>query len=131
MIDGTFIADEYDVLIDGKIFKGKCADVKLETKFDGLDEMTAFGIKVACQMGHKFDGGDYYVSMNGGESFRYSVDEYKMDGDRVVLLKPGGQVELSERDAGGLLSYKHGILSAVMTMPGSGDRIVIIFKKRE
>jgi hypothetical protein len=101
--------------------------VKLETKVDGLDDMAAFGLKVATQMAHKFDGGDYYTSMDMGESFRYSVCEYKMEGDRVVILNPGGPTEASEmKDT--VMSYPNGVFMAITRIGGS-DQIIIIYKK--
>ena len=126
MIQGTFIPSEYSAVIKGKAYEGKCADVTRTSKFDGLSDMEAWGIIGMAHIAHKFDGEEYYTSLNKGESFRYTMDTFKMNGDRVIMIdKYKNDIPESKS---GLMTYKKGMLT-VMHLSDAGQ-FVIAYKKQ-
>ena len=126
MIQGIFIPSEYSATINGKTYEGKCADVTKETTFDGLDKMSAFGLIVLISRAFKFDGEDFYTSLNKGGSFQYSFDTFKMNGDRVIMIDKYKN-EIPESKSG-LMTYKNDILT-ILNYAENGQ-VTITYKKQ-
>ena len=126
MIQGSLIPSEYSAAIKGKTFEGKCADVTKTSKFDGLDDMSAWGIIGLTYMAFKFDGEDYYTSLNRGDSFKYSMDTFKMNGDRVVMIDKYKN-EIPESKSG-LMTYKNNMLTVLYY--NEAGQITITYKKQ-
>ena len=100
---------QYSAVIKGRTYEGKCADLSKTSKIDGLSDMDAWGLIIASHLAYKFDQGEYYNSLNRGESFKYSMDTYRMDGDRVVMVDKYGN-DIPEKKSG-LMTYRNGMLT--------------------
>jgi hypothetical protein len=140
MIDGEFIADEYFFTLNGRTFSGKCAGITKDTKFDGLsdskeDKMVAFSIIAACAFAHKFEEGDkgwdyqrYYVSMNGGDNWMHQPRKFRMEGDRVILIKTLTREDIPETESG--IMTLNGDKLTVVNGNGKDTFTTLVFKKR-
>jgi hypothetical protein len=130
-MQGTFLADEYIIKIEGKTYSGKCEDVTVTTQFewaDGSMEKSgwAFMLGMLCNSAEKYDEqGNSFISQNRGKDYK-TGDKYRVDGDRIIMLnRTGGDRSESEV---GVKTLKDNFLVLVTK---DGSEMTIIYKKMD
>jgi len=82
-VEGTYVADEIALLIDGEFNVMKFEGIKDNSNFKKLDDMLQFAVGMLSATAYNFDDGEYAQKalMGGYGLWR----EYEVDGDKIIM----------------------------------------------